>query len=103
VSRKSAKQAFSKFCNRSSNSSFVILFPPLEFAWRRAARQAQPVQVSPARAQKGKRIGRPAADPALISELKGLVASGKSLRQVSTMLGVSVVTAHKYGAVAAAN
>ncbi len=51
---------------------------------------------------KGKRIGRPAADPELISELKALVASGQSLRQVGTALGISVATVHKYAAVAAA-
>ena len=45
---------------------------------------------------KGKRIGRPAANPALISELKALLAKGKSLRQVGTMLGISVATVHKY-------
>ncbi len=50
----------------------------------------------------GKRIGRPAADPELISELKALVASGQSLRQVGTALGISVATVHKYAAVAAA-
>jgi len=45
---------------------------------------------------KGKRIGRPAADPSLVSEVRALVASGQSLRQVGTALGISVATAHKY-------
>jgi hypothetical protein len=43
-----------------------------------------------------RRIGRPAVDPGLISNLKGLLAGGKSLRQVGTMLGISVATVHKY-------
>jgi DNA invertase Pin-like site-specific DNA recombinase len=45
---------------------------------------------------KGKRIGRPAADPALVSQVRTMVSSGQSLRQVGTALGISVATAHKY-------
>src|SRR6058998_2281385 len=45
---------------------------------------------------KGKRIGRPAADPALTVKVRALVASGQSLRQVGAALGISVATAHKY-------
>jgi DNA invertase Pin-like site-specific DNA recombinase len=47
---------------------------------------------------KGKRIGRPAADPALVSQVRALVGSGQSLRQVGTALGISVATVHKYSA-----
>lgn len=49
---------------------------------------------------KGKRIGRPAADSAVVSRVRTLVASGQSLRQIGTALGISVATAHKYSAVA---
>lgn len=45
---------------------------------------------------KGKRIGRPAAEPALVSQVRALVSSGQSLRQVGVALGISVATAHKY-------
>ena len=49
---------------------------------------------------KGKQIGRPAANPALISKVRALVASGQSLRQVGAVLGISVATVHKYAAAA---
>src|SRR5690242_17611365 len=45
---------------------------------------------------KGRRIGRPAANPALVSQVRTMVSSGQSLRQVGTALGISVATAHKY-------
>jgi DNA invertase Pin-like site-specific DNA recombinase len=45
---------------------------------------------------KGKRIGRPAVDSALIAQVRTMVASGKSLRKVGAELGISVATCHKY-------
>jgi len=52
---------------------------------------------------KGKRIGRPAADPTVVSKVKTMVGRGQSLRQVGVALGISVATVHKYSSMAAAN
>jgi DNA invertase Pin-like site-specific DNA recombinase len=51
---------------------------------------------------KGKRIGRAPVDRAVVSQVRVLVASGQSLRQVGHALGISVATVHKYSASAAA-
>jgi len=45
---------------------------------------------------KGKRIGRPATDAALVSQVRAMVASGHSLRKVGAALSLSVATVHKY-------
>ena len=45
---------------------------------------------------KGKRVGRPAADAALIAKARTMVASGHSLRSVGRSLGLSVAPIHKY-------
>lgn len=47
---------------------------------------------------KGKRIGRPAANPALVSQVRALVARGQGLRQIGSALGISVATVRKYSA-----
>ena len=45
---------------------------------------------------RGKRIGRPAADPGLVAKVRALVGEGRSMRQVGSALGLSVATVHKY-------
>jgi DNA invertase Pin-like site-specific DNA recombinase len=45
---------------------------------------------------KGKRIGRPAADAALIAKARTMFASGHSFRTAGKSLGLSVATIHKY-------
>lgn len=52
---------------------------------------------------KGKRIGRPAADPSLVSKVKAMIGRGQSMRQVGMALGISVATVHKYSGTVAMN